>query len=176
MFASRIEQSFAFGTRIGGVQSVWPRHQSRDCLICQKRHTAALALGRRVHTVASPLWSLSVVHGRAYKRPGEMSNRWIQGLPREREGRRGRRMERKGEVACVARRNYGPLWSPSPACANETNTARTNRIPRRPRHVIFLPDLTSKKKSANRRVVRAVRVPPNSFRMVPIRRNAILMN
>lgn len=74
-------------------------------------------------------------HGRANKLGGEMSNRSIQGLAKEREGgRRERENERWSGLRYKA--PHGPLGR---TCINETQP-RSNRIPDRPRHVIPVLD------------------------------------
>lgn len=77
----------------------------------------------------------ATVDGRANKRGGEMSNRSIQGLAKEREGgRRERENERWSGLRYKA--PHGPLGR---TCINETQP-RSNRIPDRPRHVIPVLD------------------------------------
>lgn len=77
----------------------------------------------------------ATVDGRANKRGSEMSNRSIQGLAKEREGREAAKERTKGEVLRY-KAPHGPLGR---TCTNETQP-RSNRIPDRPRHVIAVLD------------------------------------
>lgn len=78
----------------------------------------------------------ATVDGRANKRGSEMSNRSIQGLAKEREGREAAKERTKGEVGCVIK-HHTVL---SGERVQTKHNRAPNRIPDRPRHVIAVLD------------------------------------